>query len=155
MTIDITAREMTSDLSPEYAFRVPGTGTGVWRLSWLPRRPLTREQAYAGMELDEVLSDPDAVFDEGAHSSAATLAARIGIGVERAVILLAQRLAERLHSTTVAASADGEPGRDLASGTESEHGALDFGISAALFEGRVRGIARPAPVGARTRHRWG
>lgn len=65
VTIDITVRKMTSDVSPEYAVRVSGGGVEEWRLSWLPRRRLSREQARAGMELDEVLSDPGAVYDEG------------------------------------------------------------------------------------------
>ncbi|MGW4245948.1 hypothetical protein [Nocardia sp. NPDC004722] len=97
MTIDITAREMKSDLSPEHAVRLSRLGQEEWRLSWLPRQRLSREQAQAGMELDEILSDPAIVYDEQAQARAAIHAARLGIGVDRAVILLAVRLAERLH----------------------------------------------------------
>ncbi|GAB2538822.1 hypothetical protein [Nocardia heshunensis] len=95
--IDITAREMKSDLSPEHAVRVSRLGQEEWRLSWLPRQRLSREQAQAGMELDEILSDPATVYDEQAQARAAIHAAQLGIGVDRAVILLAVRLAERLH----------------------------------------------------------
>ncbi|WP_198347741.1 hypothetical protein [Nocardia terrae] len=95
--LDITSRRMTSDISPEYAIRETRYGEVVWRLSWLPSQPLTHEQAHAGMELDEILSDPAVVYDEAAHLWAADLATRLGIGVDRAVILLAQRLAERMY----------------------------------------------------------
>ncbi|WP_067687003.1 hypothetical protein [Nocardia jejuensis] len=96
MTIDITIRAMTSDITPENAFRVHGHGETVWRLSWLPEHRLTRDQARAGMELDEILSDPEVVFDDDAHGRAAERAARLGVGVEHAVVLLAQRLASRM-----------------------------------------------------------
>ncbi|MGW4356747.1 hypothetical protein ACWELJ_32150 [Nocardia sp. NPDC004582] len=132
MTIDITTRAMTSDISPEYALREYRRGQVVWRLSWLPARHLTHEQARAGMELDEVLSDPAVVDDEAAHLWAADLATRLGIGVERAVILLAQRLADRLHgdelpdeetaAPTAALSGWGAPGgHGAGSGARSQH----------------------------------
>ncbi|MEC3956326.1 hypothetical protein VMT65_25030 [Nocardia sp. CDC153] len=75
--------------------------TAHWQLSWLPARHLTREQARAGMELDEILSDPAIVEDEAAHLWAADLATRLGIGVERAVLLLARRLAQRMAEDAI------------------------------------------------------
>lgn len=135
MTIDITTRAMTSDISPEYALREYRRGEVVWRLSWLPALHLTHEQARAGMELDEVLSDPEVVYDEAAHLWAADLATRLGIGVERAVILLAQRLAERLHREDLP---DEEPecpaGMLLGWGTAAQGAAV---------------------TGARSQHLWG
>ncbi|GAB0108020.1 hypothetical protein JMUB6875_70230 [Nocardia sp. JMUB6875] len=137
MSIDMTAREMRSDLSPEYAVRVTGYGEGEWRLSWLPRRRLSWEQARAGMELDELLSDPAVVYDERAHAAAAMHAARLGIGVDRAVILLAQRLAERMHLDGGAAARDDDE--------------ATMPIVLEIF-GESR---RPAHAGARSRHLWG
>ncbi|UGT43911.1 hypothetical protein LTV02_11205 [Nocardia yamanashiensis] len=100
MTIDISSRAMVSDLTPEFAFRAHGFTEEVWRLSWLPEHRLTWEQAWAGMELDEILSDPHIVDDHGAHATAADRAARLGIGVEHAVLVLARRMAERMHQDT-------------------------------------------------------
>ncbi|MFE5286421.1 hypothetical protein ACFRAQ_15765 [Nocardia sp. NPDC056611] len=134
MTIDITTRAMTSDISPEYALREYRRGEVVWRLSWLPAQHLTHDQARAGMELDEVLSDPEVVYDESAHRWAADLATRLGIGVERAVILLAQRLAERLHRELLDEEPE-SPAAMLSGGGPAAHG--------------------PASTGARSRHLWG
>lgn len=97
MTVEATEWTMISDLSPESAYRETGSGAAVWRLSWLPGRLLTREQAIAGMELDEILSDPDMVHDRHAHADAAILAGTVGIIWEQAVILLSKRILARLH----------------------------------------------------------
>ncbi|WP_433603044.1 hypothetical protein ACQPXH_15590 [Nocardia sp. CA-135953] len=97
MTVDTTDWTMISDITPESAYRQTGAGTAVWRLSWLPDRLLTREQALAGMELDEILSDPDIVHDRHAHADAAILAGRVGIVWEQAVILLSKRILARLR----------------------------------------------------------
>jgi len=97
MTVDTTDWTMISDITPESAYRQTGSGTAVWRLSWLPDRLLTREQALAGMELDEILSDPDIVHDRHAHADAAILAGRVGIIWEQAVILLSKRILARLR----------------------------------------------------------
>ncbi|WP_187703018.1 hypothetical protein [Nocardia yunnanensis] len=102
MTIEITTRRMSSDVSPEYAART----AGHWRLSWLPWRRLSLAQALAGMQLDELLSDPTVVDDAQAQAQAAAYAARLGIAVDRAVILLAQRLAERMNPDPAAVRAD-------------------------------------------------
>ncbi|MEC3917389.1 hypothetical protein [Nocardia sp. CDC160] len=135
--IDITSREMTSDISPEFAVCETRRGEVVWRLSWLPTRRLTREQAWAGMELDEVLSDPAIVHDAAAHLWAADLARCLGIGVERAVVLLAQRLAERMSSADVPRGSE----KDI----ESE----------ALLAGVVSSVRGSAASGPRSRNLWG
>ncbi|MEU6584844.1 hypothetical protein [Nocardia sp. NPDC046763] len=128
---------MTSDLSPEYAFRVVGRREREWRLSWLPQQRLSREQAQAGMELDELLSDPAVVNNEQAHLAAAEHAARLGIGVDRVVMLLAQRLAERLQL-------DQEPGRTT-----------DVEAPIPILIDSSPGSRSPAHAGARSRHLWG
>ncbi|MCP2292614.1 hypothetical protein ACFYT3_33280 [Nocardia amikacinitolerans] len=94
MTIHTTAWTMISDLSPESAYR---DGADLWRLSWLPGRTLSREQALAGMELDELLSDPDMVHDRIAHAHAAERADRLGILLDHAIILLHKRIVARLR----------------------------------------------------------
>ncbi|WP_174416472.1 hypothetical protein [Nocardia concava] len=90
------------------------------------------------MELDELLSDPGVVYDEQAHAMAAVHAARLGIGVDRAVILLAQRLAERMHLGGGAAARDDDD-------------VPNTPIVVDVF-GESR---RPAHAGARSRHLWG
>lgn len=97
MTIETTDWAMISDRTPEHAFRVDGAGAAVWRLSWLPEHRLTREQALAGMELDELLSDPAAVHDESAQRGVADRATALGVRYEQAVILLSRRMIERLR----------------------------------------------------------
>ncbi|WP_024804952.1 hypothetical protein [Nocardia sp. BMG51109] len=97
MTIETTDWAMISDRTPERAFRVDGAGAAVWRLSWLPEHRLTRAQALAGMELDELLSDPTAVHDETAHQRVAQCAAALGVRYEEAVILLSRRMITRMR----------------------------------------------------------
>ncbi|MET8777020.1 hypothetical protein ABZV58_18615 [Nocardia sp. NPDC004654] len=94
MTIQTTEWTMISDLTPESAYR---DGADAWRLSWLPGRVLSREQAFAGMELDELLSDPDMVHDRIAHAHAAERADRLGILLDHAIILLHKRIVARLR----------------------------------------------------------
>lgn len=86
---------MTSDITPEVAFQV---GSNSWTLSWLPDRRLTREQALAGMELDEILSDPSFVATPLELKMAGLLAAELGLTVEEVVVLLSERLIERTKS---------------------------------------------------------
>ncbi|MFF2550147.1 hypothetical protein ACFVUS_04060 [Nocardia sp. NPDC058058] len=139
MTIDISHREMTSDITPEFALRA--RDEDAWSLSWLPEQRLTRAQAHAGMELDEILSDPEIVFDDAAHSEAAERAARLGILVEHAVVMLAQRMAERMHHDTL----------------------IPYETDAVLPEPFLRGwyvgtlppgTLAPAASGARSQHLW-
>ena len=95
MTIETTDRTMTSDRTPEQGFRVAGAGAAVWRLTWLPEHRLTRAQARAGMELDELLSDPDAVHDATAQEQIAHHAATLGVRYKEVVLLLSRRMLER------------------------------------------------------------
>ncbi|WP_067563371.1 hypothetical protein [Nocardia acidivorans] len=139
MTIDITHREMTSDITPEFARRAQRED--VWSLSWLPEQRLTRAQAHAGMELDEILSDPQIVFDDAAHSQAAERAARLGILVEHAVVMLAQRMAERMHYDELTPH-----------GTDAE---LPESIMRGWYVGTLPpGALSHAASGARSQHLW-
>ncbi|MBF6210141.1 hypothetical protein IU433_02685 [Nocardia puris] len=95
MAITTTDWFMISDLTPESAYRERGPGERVWRLSWLPGRLLTCEEALAGMELDEKLSDPGLVHDRVAMAEAAVRADRLGILVEQAIVWLYKRMLER------------------------------------------------------------
>jgi hypothetical protein len=95
--IRITDWTMTSDLTPESAYRKTGAGERLWRLSWLPDRLLTRDQARAGMELDEIVSDLDSVHNRMAQARAADCAAELGLLWEQAVIMLSKRMIARLR----------------------------------------------------------
>lgn len=97
MTIETTEWAITSDRTPEHAYRVAGAGAAVWRLSWLPDHRLTFTQARAGMELDELLSDPAVVHDLDAHRQVSEHSATLGVRYEHAVLLLARRMLERWH----------------------------------------------------------
>ncbi|MBF6170643.1 hypothetical protein [Nocardia blacklockiae] len=97
MTIETTDWAMISDRTPEHAFRVDGFGAAVWRLTWLPEHRLTQAQALAGMELDELLSDPAAVHDVVAQRSVTERASVLGVRYEQAVIMLSRRMIERLR----------------------------------------------------------
>ncbi|MFQ6396350.1 hypothetical protein ACLMAJ_23105 [Nocardia sp. KC 131] len=92
MTIYESSRSMTSSVTPEWAWRA-GQEEPAWRLSWLPN-PLTREQALAGMELQEILSHPDLASDPTAQA----LADQLGLTVRQALSLLHQRMLDRSHS---------------------------------------------------------
>ncbi|MGY0499127.1 hypothetical protein ACWZHB_11585 [Nocardia sp. FBN12] len=94
MTIHLTPDDMRSTRSPEYAVRVV-TDPDVWQLSWLPERRLTREQAYAGMLLDELISDATATHDRIAHARISAHADTLGIVWEQAIIRLYKRMIER------------------------------------------------------------
>jgi len=95
MNIHATDWTMTSDITPEWAYRIADGVGPVWRLTWLPDRRLSREQALAGMELDEILSAPAAVNDRLADAQSRTRADRLGILLEQAVILLWKQIADR------------------------------------------------------------
>ena len=74
--------------SPEYAERMLTRTGSWWRLSWLPDRFLTFEQAYAGMEVDEILADPALVNDEAALAHAARGVQQLGLVWEQVVVFL-------------------------------------------------------------------
>jgi hypothetical protein len=97
MTIHITPDDMRSTHSPEYAERV-SADPETWRLSWLPERKLNRDQAYAGMELDELISDLTAAHDRLTHAQINALADTIGIVWEQAIIRLYKRMLERFDT---------------------------------------------------------
>jgi hypothetical protein len=109
MTVEATEWTMISDITPESAYRETGAGDAIWRLSWLPERRLTRAQALAGMKLDEILSDPDAVHDRRMHAEAALLADTVGIIWEQAVILLYKRMIARLRVRSEEAQDECDP----------------------------------------------
>ncbi|MFE3542661.1 hypothetical protein ACFXK0_06795 [Nocardia sp. NPDC059177] len=94
MTIHLTPDDMRSTRSPEYAERV-GANPERWQLSWLPDRTLTREQAFAGMQLDELISDVTATHDRMAHAQINAHADTLGIVWEQAIIRLYKRMIER------------------------------------------------------------
>ncbi|WP_054814814.1 hypothetical protein [Nocardia arizonensis] len=96
MHIHATDWTITSEITPEWAYRVADGHGAVWRLTWLPDRRLTREQALAGMELDEIVSVPAAVDDRFAQARARCCADRLGILWELAVILLWKQMQVRL-----------------------------------------------------------
>ncbi|MEU7138143.1 hypothetical protein ABZ942_01695 [Nocardia sp. NPDC046473] len=97
MTLYATQWIITSDITPEWAIRVPQGGANEWLLSWVHDRLLTRAQAVVGMELDELLSDPDGVYDCCFLSKVYDCADRLGIPPEKVVVLLAARIVGRLQ----------------------------------------------------------
>ncbi|MFD4458784.1 hypothetical protein [Nocardia sp. NPDC058480] len=97
MTIHLTPDDMRSTRSPEYAVRVVADSE-TWQLSWLPERELTREQAYAGMLLDELISDAAATHDRMAHAQISAYADTLGIVWEQAIIRLYKRMIARFDN---------------------------------------------------------
>ncbi|MGV9720713.1 hypothetical protein [Nocardia beijingensis] len=110
MTIHTTEWTMTSDITPESAYR-DTDAPDSWRLSWLPDRRLTRGQALAGMSLDELLSDPHVVHDRTTQARAEAYADELGILRDHAVILLAKRMAARLGQELRPKGDPAPPGR--------------------------------------------
>lgn len=104
MTIYVDHRSMTSDITPEIAERTTDHARSMWRLSWMPERRLSYEQARAGMELDEIVSDPELVYDRMALARGATCADRLGILWDHAIVLLYKQMAARLSGQAVAAA---------------------------------------------------
>ncbi|MFC9659894.1 hypothetical protein ACFVJ5_06615 [Nocardia sp. NPDC127606] len=100
MVIHGTDDTLRSDRTPEFAQR---NDTGGWRLSWLPEYTLTREQAWAGMELDELVSDLAGVHDRLAHAEISARADLLGIIWQQALIKLAKRIDARGHGDDPAA----------------------------------------------------
>ncbi|WP_433684028.1 hypothetical protein [Nocardia sp. CA-119907] len=93
MTIDRTEHSMTSDRTVEFAHRQNREYPTQWRVSWLPDRPLTDDQAWAAMELAELLADPDIRYDAVAMACAIRCAGRLGLIVEQAMLALNGRRA--------------------------------------------------------------
>ncbi|WP_054813745.1 hypothetical protein [Nocardia arizonensis] len=86
---------MTSDLTPEYAYRGTDSGVRNWRLSWLGDRPLTVEQARAGLELDELISNPALIDEPVAHAAIAERSEVLGLDWRDAVRMLARGMLAR------------------------------------------------------------
>ncbi|MFI5719213.1 hypothetical protein [Nocardia sp. NPDC051750] len=101
MAIHITDWLMTSGISPEFAERVQTRHGSSWLLSWLPQRSLSFEQAYAAMELDEILSDPRLVHDTAALTRAQQQVELVGLVWEQVVYLLANRVEARLMEAQI------------------------------------------------------
>ncbi|MEV0355132.1 hypothetical protein AB0H71_03625 [Nocardia sp. NPDC050697] len=111
MPIRVTDSHMTSEVSPEFAFRVMSGGKRPWRLSWCRDRALTAEQARAGMELDELVSDPALVDDPMAFALMQERAHRLGMVLAQAVVLLAKAMAARAgHGVVQVAAREPAPG---------------------------------------------
>jgi hypothetical protein len=91
VTIHITRWSMTSDITAESAHRLADRWSKSWRLSWLPDRLLTREQALAGMDLAEIFSTQDFRHDELVRSRAFSCAGRLGIPLEHIGLELLHR----------------------------------------------------------------
>ncbi|MFI7665436.1 hypothetical protein [Nocardia sp. NPDC049526] len=99
MTIDRTEKALTSDRTVEFAHVAnPGYPT-QWRVSWLPDRPLTDDQAWAAMELAELLADPSVRYDPTRMARAIRCAGKLGLIVEQAMLMLAQR--RTLHGSAL------------------------------------------------------
>ncbi|AYF78912.1 hypothetical protein D7D52_10730 [Nocardia yunnanensis] len=92
MALETTHQTVTSDRTPERAFRT-GLSADSWQLSWLPDRLLTFEQARNGVVLDEILSDPAPADPEQALELAELLADDLGLTLREVVVLLWDRLA--------------------------------------------------------------
>ncbi|WP_280422823.1 hypothetical protein [Nocardia carnea] len=122
MTIHITDWQMTSGISLEFAERVQTRHGSSWLLSWLPGRALSFEQAYAAMELDEILSDPELVYDDAALSWARQQAELLGLVFEQVVVLLAGRVEARLAEARIM--------QDVPTGYRDDPGAIRSGSAA-------------------------
>ncbi|GAB2563697.1 hypothetical protein GCM10027167_83520 [Nocardia heshunensis] len=94
MALEFTPWTIRSDKSPEMAFRTT-LSMDSWKLTWLPDRLLSLEQAAIGMGLDEVLSDPAPAKAEDALEVAELQAAQLGLTLREVVVLLWIRSAER------------------------------------------------------------
>lgn len=101
MSIHITDWLMTSGISLEFAERVQTRHGSSWLLSWLPGRALSFEHAYAAMELDEILSDPELVYDDAALAWARQQAELLGLVFDQVVVLLATRVEARLAEAQI------------------------------------------------------
>ncbi|RBO94109.1 hypothetical protein [Nocardia puris] len=86
MTMFVTDWTITSDLTDHTAHRVAEKWPNSWRLSWLPDRLLTREQALAGMDLAEIISTRTHRLDQTAQLRAVHLAGQLGIPFEQIML---------------------------------------------------------------------
>jgi hypothetical protein len=90
MALTITGRVMRSPDTAHAAEHVRQGGADEWRVTWLPGRSLTRDQAAAAMELAEAVGqmpadcDPS-LYDDGFWSRADELADVLGMSGPDAV----------------------------------------------------------------------
>ncbi|MFI9503831.1 hypothetical protein [Nocardia sp. NPDC052566] len=92
MTLIVTDESMSSDRTRERADRLTDQFAAAWRLSWLPERLLTEQQARAGLELAEIIhSTPNLDQDEVALARASRCAGQLHLVVEQARIALEYR----------------------------------------------------------------
>ncbi|MEV6072807.1 hypothetical protein AB0L82_40220 [Nocardia sp. NPDC052001] len=82
---------ITSGVIGEFAERIHREGEAQWRVSWLPGRLLTREQALAAIELVELLYDTTRADDADARTGIAAAAALLGIRPIDAAAALSER----------------------------------------------------------------
>ncbi|MEV6770450.1 hypothetical protein AB0N05_17695 [Nocardia sp. NPDC051030] len=82
---------ITSAVVGEFAERLPGPDESDWRVSWLPGRVFTRDQALAAMELVELLYDPDRPNSPATQATIAAAAEILGIRPIDAAITLSER----------------------------------------------------------------
>lgn len=116
MVIWHTEDAIRSTVTPEWAARVSESG---YRLSWLPELVLTRQQAVAGLRMDEILSDPAYVDDAVALARARMYAYEVGILLEQAIIRLCGSVSAR----------QGEAGGEPAAGPALHHSNNQFSTS--------------------------
>jgi hypothetical protein len=82
VAVTITDDQMTSDITRHVAQQMDVTipkGGGLWRVSWLPDRPITRNEAITAMTLAEMVTE-----DADRHAWS-TFAAELGVTVDEAV----------------------------------------------------------------------
>ncbi|WP_153808824.1 hypothetical protein [Nocardia sp. SYP-A9097] len=82
---------ITSGAVGEFAERLPDDGEARWRVSWLPGRLLTRDQAIAAMEMVELLYDTTRPTDEDLRAAIAAAAELLGIRPIDAAATLSER----------------------------------------------------------------
>ncbi len=82
---------ITSAVVDEFAERLPGLKETDWRVSWLPGRLVTREQAIAAMELVELLYDPTYPDDAEVRAAVAAAAEQLGIRPIDVAVTLSER----------------------------------------------------------------
>ncbi|MEC3920374.1 hypothetical protein [Nocardia sp. CDC160] len=83
---------ITSAVVDEFAERLPGGAKETdWRVSWLPGRAFTKDQAIAAMELVELLYDPARPNDTETRATIEAAAARLGIRPIDAAVTLSER----------------------------------------------------------------
>lgn len=104
MSTQITDTEMTSDTTRHRAAVVPGAfvegGPTAWKVTWLPGRLLTRNQAITAMTIAESVDAALDPYGERVWAYIAGWAAELGLSDVDAVAMAS--LAPEYHAVTVA-----------------------------------------------------